>query len=85
VLGKPPDDGLYRGKGGVVFTLNEAQKREFAEAVNDLRASLGLTNLNAQVLGGALCEFDKYERIRLCQGKVRRYKHAKAVSATGGR
>jgi len=73
VVGREPDLGLYRGNGGVVFTLKKEEKIRYAEEVNALRKTLGLEHLNAQVLGGALCEFDKYERIRLGEGSVRKY------------
>jgi hypothetical protein len=73
ITGRDPDFGLYRGDGGVVFKLSEDEKRKYEQEVNDLRISLRLEHLNAQVVGGALCEFDKYERIRLGEGRVRQY------------
>jgi hypothetical protein len=58
----------------VVFKLKPHEKQKYVDEVNDLRIKLGLEHLNAQVVGGALCEYDKYERIRLGEGKVRVYK-----------
>ena len=83
VMGRDPRFGLYHGKdGGVVFTLNEEEKKRYAEEVNNLRVLLGLEHLNAQVVGGALCEFDKYERIRLGEeGRVRPYTDCAVVTA----
>src|SRR5262249_52448750 len=36
-------------------------------------ARIGLGDLHAQDLQNCLCEFDKYERVRLGEGKPRRY------------
>jgi len=53
---------------------------EWRSAFNRLRsaitpdlAAIGLGDLHAQDFQNCLCEFDKYERVRLGEGKPRRY------------
>jgi hypothetical protein len=75
VMGRKTNLGVFRGDGGVVINLPKEKKRKYEQEVNDLRISLGLEHLNAQVVGGALCEFDKYERMRLGEGSLRKYEH----------
>jgi hypothetical protein len=76
ITGRTVNRGLYAAHaGGVVFTLNETEKQVACAEVNQLRHDLGVANIfDANDMGGSLCEFDKYERVRLAEpGKVRRY------------
>jgi len=87
ILGRPINQNLLLappGQTGVLPRFTAAERIAWIEEVNVLRlivAALGfnepeLTGITAQTMGGALCEFDKYERIRLGDGgKVRPYCH----------
>jgi hypothetical protein len=86
VLGRPINQNLLLappGETGCLPKFTPAERIAWSEDVNELRlevAALGfnepeLTGITAQTMGGALCEFDKYERIRLGDGgKVRPYR-----------
>ena len=82
-LGRPAETGIETRviradhSTGCNMTLTKAEIVERCAEVNQLRHDLGVANIvAAHVMGGALCEFDKYERIRQNPGKImnRKYK-----------
>jgi 5-hmdU DNA kinase-like protein len=50
-----------------------ANLRRLQSAIDPLAAAAGISGLHGQDTQNALCEFDKYERVRLGEGKVRPY------------
>jgi hypothetical protein len=79
LVGRPVNHGIHHNNG-VLITASQEEQEQMIRDIQQLRGPL-----SAQVFGGALCEWDKYERIRQSEGsvRVRKYPRSNSIKAVG--